>query len=37
MEDQLRRLGASLRQIAFPLAVFLVCLQAFQVILMPFV
>lgn len=34
---QLRRLGVSLRQIAFPLVVFLICLQAFQIILMPIV
>jgi hypothetical protein len=34
---QLRRIGASLRQIAFPLVVFLLCLQAFQILLMPIV
>ena len=33
----LRRIGASLRQIAFPLFVFLVCLYAFQIMLMPLV
>lgn len=35
-QRQLRRIGASLRQIAFPLVVFLVSLQAFQIVLMPF-
>lgn len=34
---QLRRLGASLRQIAFPLIVFLFALYAFQIALMPLV
>lgn len=34
---QLRRLGASLRHIVFPLLVFLVCLQAFEILLMPIV
>jgi hypothetical protein len=34
---QLRRLGTSLRQIAFPLVVFLLSLQAFQILLMPVV
>jgi hypothetical protein len=34
---QLHRLGASLRQIAFPLVVFLLCLQAFEVLMMPLV
>jgi hypothetical protein len=34
---QLRRIGASLRQIAFPLVVFLVCLQAFEIVMMPLV
>jgi hypothetical protein len=33
----LRRVVASLRQIAFPLVVFLLCLQAFQIALMPWV
>jgi hypothetical protein len=33
----LRRLGNSLRQIAFPLVVFLLCLYAFQILLMPLV
>ena len=31
---ELRRVGTSLRQIAFPIVVFLLCLQAFQVLLM---
>ena len=34
---QLRRIGASLRQIVFPLVVFLLALQAFQILLMPLV
>jgi len=34
---QLRRIGASLRHIAFPLVVFLVCLYTFQILLMPLV
>jgi hypothetical protein len=34
---QIRRIGVSLRQIAFPLVVFLFCLQAFQILLMPIV
>jgi hypothetical protein len=33
----LRRLGTSLRHIAFPLVVFLVCLQAFEILLMSMV
>ncbi len=34
MAPQVRRVGMSLRQIAFPLTVFVICLQAFQVLLM---
>jgi len=32
-----RRLARSLRQVVFPLVVFLLCLQAFQILLMPLV
>ena len=35
--SQLRRLGASLRQIVLPLVVFLVSLHVFQILLMPLV
>jgi len=34
MAPQVRRFGMSLRQIAFPLVVFVVCFQAFQILLM---
>jgi hypothetical protein len=34
MAPQVRRLGMSLRQIAFPLVVFLFALQTFQILLM---
>lgn len=33
----LRRFGTSLRHIAFPLVVFLICLQAFEILLMSIV
>ncbi len=33
----LRRLAVSLRQVGLPLLVFLLCLQAFQILLMPLV
>ena len=33
----LRRFALSLRQVCFPLLVFLLCLQAFQILLMPLV
>ena len=33
----LRRIAVSLRQVAFPIVVFLLCLQAFQILLMPIV
>ena len=33
----LRRFAVSLRQVVFPLLVFLLCLQAFQILLMPLV
>ena len=35
--DFLRRFAVSLRQVGFPLVVFLLCLQAFQILLMPLV
>jgi hypothetical protein len=34
---QLRRWGRALREIAFPLVVFLICLQAFEILMMPLV
>jgi hypothetical protein len=37
MGRQLRRVAVSLRQIAFPLVVFLLCLQAFEVMMIPLV
>jgi hypothetical protein len=35
MAPQVRRIGMSLRQIAFPLLVYVVFLQLFQIMLLP--
>ena len=37
MAPQVRRVGMSLRQIAFPLLAFLICFHVFQILLMPWV
>jgi hypothetical protein len=34
---QLGRIGRSLRQIVLPLVAFLICLQAFEILMMPLV
>lgn len=35
MAPQVRRVGMSLKQIAFPLLVFVVCYHVFQILFMP--